>query len=144
MLSDTIAAISTALGEAAISVLRCPGPQAFSIAAKVCHTRQPLQPRRAVLGDILDVDGHVIDRAMLLAFRGPASYTGEDIVELHCHGGVLVTQRVLERLLQAGARAAARRVHPTRVLERQDGPYPGRGGDGPDPCAEHAGHARGP
>ena len=49
---------------------------------------------------------HVIDHAMIILFRGPASYTGEDVVELHCHGGVLVTRRVLELLLAAGARAA--------------------------------------
>ena len=106
MLADTIAAISTALGEAAISVLRLSGPQAFVIAQQVVRTKRSLQPRRAVLADIIDSEGHVIDQAMLLAFQGPASYTGEDTVELHCHGGVLVTQRVLSLLLQAGARAA--------------------------------------
>ena len=106
MLADTIAAISTALGEAAISVLRLSGPQAFAIAQQVARTKRDLQPRKAVLADIVDGEGHVIDHAMLLAFPGPASYTGEDTVELHCHGGVLVTQRVLSLLLNAGVRAA--------------------------------------
>jgi tRNA modification GTPase len=106
MLADTIAAISTALGEAAISVLRLSGPQAFQIASQVARTKHELQPRRAVLADIIDGEGHVSDHVLLLAFRGPASYTGEDTVELHCHGGVLVTQRVLSLLLHAGARAA--------------------------------------
>ena len=106
MLADTIAAISTALGEAAISVLRLSGPQAFAIAQQVTRTKRDLQPRKAVLADLADSEGHVIDHALLLAFQGPASYTGEDIVEFHCHGGVLVTQRVLSLLLQAGARAA--------------------------------------
>ncbi|MDB6117748.1 MAG: tRNA modification GTPase TrmE [Verrucomicrobiaceae bacterium] len=109
MLNDTIAAISTSLGEAAISVLRVTGPQALQVAEKVVRTRKPLsllKPRQAHLANLVDKDGHVIDHAMLLRFQGPASYTGEDVVELHCHGGLLVTQRVLELLLAAGARAA--------------------------------------
>ena len=109
MLNDTIAAISTSLGEAAISVLRVSGAQAMQVAEKVARTRKPLaelKPRQAHLADLVDKEAHVIDHAMLLHFRGPASYTGEDVVEFHCHGGLLVTQRVLELLLAAGARAA--------------------------------------
>ncbi len=109
MLDDTIAAISTALGEAAISVLRVSGPQALSVAAQVAKAKKPvadLMPRQAHLADLQDREGHVIDHAMVMLFRGPASYTGEDVVEFHCHGGLLVTQRVLELLLAAGARAA--------------------------------------
>ena len=103
---SSIAAISTALGEAAVSVLRVSGPRAFEIVSKIARTKSPLQPRRIRLADIVDAEDHVIDHAMLLCFKGPASYTGEDVVEIHCHGGVLVTQRVLELLLAAGALAA--------------------------------------
>ena len=109
MVNDTIAAISTALGEAAISVLRVSGPQALAIAGSVLKMKRALSDvpaRVAHLAQIVGADGGVIDHAMLLRFSGPASYTGEDVVELHCHGGILVTQRVLERLLSAGARAA--------------------------------------
>lgn len=106
MHADTIAAISTALGEAAISVLRLSGPRAFEIAAQVTRLADLPKPRRIHLADVTDTEGGVIDHAMLLVFKGPASYTGEDVVELHCHGGLLVTQRVLERLLAAGARPA--------------------------------------
>ena len=109
MNNDTIAAISTALGEAAISVLRVSGPQALEVAGKVARTRKPLaelKPRQTHLADLLDKEGHVNDHAMVLRFQAPASYTGEDVVEFHCHGGLLVTQRVLELLLAAGARAA--------------------------------------
>ena len=109
MNNDTIAAISTALGEAAIRVLRVSGPQALEVAGKVARTRKPLaelKPRQTHLADLLDKEGHVNDHAMVLRFQAPASYTGEDVVEFHCHGGLLVTQRVLELLLAAGARAA--------------------------------------
>ena len=106
---DTIAAISTSLGEAAISVLRVSGAEALQVVAKVARTKKPLAshaPRTAFLADLVDKEGHVLDHAMLLRFAAPASYTGEDVVELHCHGGLLVTQRVYEALLAAGARPA--------------------------------------
>lgn len=109
MFADSIAAISTAVGEAAISVLRLSGPQAVEIAEKCFRARQPLAKlrlREAHLGSIVDADGSVIDQAVAILFRAPASYTGEDLAELHCHGGIMVTQRVLQLLLQNGARQA--------------------------------------
>ena len=106
MLSDTIVAISTALGEAAISVVRVSGPQALSIAAKGFKLPLQLAPRRAHLVSVVDADGNVLDHGLLLHFKGPASYTGEDVIEFHGHGGVLVTQCVLDCLLACGARAA--------------------------------------
>ena len=106
MLNDTIAAISTALGEAAISVVRVSGPQALQIAAQVARLPEKIMPRMAHLVPILDADGGALDHGLLLCFKGPASYTGEDVIEFHGHGGVLVTQRVLDRWLACGARAA--------------------------------------
>ncbi len=107
MLTDTIAAISTAPGEAAISVLRLSGPDAPAIASRITRRRSPtLIPRHSHLADIIDSEGGIVDHAMLIYFKAPASYTGEDVIELHCHGGLLVTHRVLDLLLAAGARAA--------------------------------------
>ncbi|WP_395748402.1 tRNA uridine-5-carboxymethylaminomethyl(34) synthesis GTPase MnmE [Prosthecobacter sp.] len=106
MLHDTIVAISTALGEAAISVVRVSGPQALPVAARAFRLPAHLKPRQAHLVPVLDADGSVLDQGLLLHFKGPASYTGEDVIEFHGHGGVLVTQRVLDRLLASGARAA--------------------------------------
>jgi len=106
MLSDTIAAISTALGEAAISVVRMSGPQALQVAAKTFKLPPKLAPRLAHLAHAVDAGGTAFDHGLLLHFKGPASYTGEDVIEFHGHGGVLVTQRVLERLFACGARAA--------------------------------------
>jgi tRNA modification GTPase len=108
--NDTIAAVSTALGEAAISVIRMTGPRALEIVDELTQLGKPLgelAPRQARLAKILDPhDGQVLDHALLLHFLAPASYTGEAMVELHCHGGVLVTQRVLQAVLAQGARAA--------------------------------------
>lgn len=109
MIKDTIAAISTAVGEAAISVLRISGPDALAIAGKVFRGRRAasaLRPRFAHLGSVVDADESIIDHALLTLFRAPASYTGEDLIELHCHGGILVTQKVLGVLLHHGARQA--------------------------------------
>jgi len=106
MLNDTIAAISTALGEAAISVVRVSGPQALQIAGRVARLPVKVMPRMAHLVPILDADAGSLDHGLLLYFKGPASYTGEDVIEFHGHGGVLVTQRVLDRWLACGARAA--------------------------------------
>ncbi len=109
MLQDTIAAISTALGEAAISVLRVTGPEALKVAQSVFRAGRDitaLQPRHAHLVTAREADGSTLDQGLLLVFRSPASYTGEDVVEFHGHGGLLVTQKLFECLLAAGARAA--------------------------------------
>jgi len=109
MFADTIAAISTALGEAAISILRVSGPQTRALAERVFRSSQPiadLRPRTAHLVHVVDSGGAILDQGLLLSFRAPASYTGEDVIEFHGHGGLLVTQKVLECLLCAGARAA--------------------------------------
>lgn len=102
---DTIAALSTPSGTGAVAVLRVSGPGAVEVAGRVFRGPQ-LVPRRALFGSVVAEDDARIDDVLLTFFKGPASYTGEDTVEISCHGGVLVTRRVLERLLQAGARAA--------------------------------------
>lgn len=109
MTADTIAAISTAFGEAAISVLRLSGPEAAAVAAQVFRGSAPvpgLEPRRQHYGSIVDAEGTAVDSVLLTVFRAPASYTGEDVVEIACHGGILITRRIFERLLASGARAA--------------------------------------
>ena len=101
---DTIAAIATPPGSGAIAVIRMSGPQACA-AMQAC-TGKVTEPRRATLAYVRDAQGRVLDEVVATYFAGPASYTGEDVVEFSCHGGMLVTRRVLERLLQCGARPA--------------------------------------
>ncbi len=105
--ADTIAAVATPPGQGAISVIRISGgsvPEVLSTCLD-CNLAA-LAPRRAMLARIHAEDGSAIDEGLLTFFPGPHSYTGEDVVEFAGHGGVLVTRRVLERLLQCGARAA--------------------------------------
>lgn len=108
-IGDTVAAIATAPGVGAVSLIRVSGPEAIQISAKALRCRGGLesQPERyAVLAKVINANGDVVDEVLATVFKGPRSFTGEDVVELACHGGVLVTRRVLERLLECGARSA--------------------------------------
>ncbi len=105
---ETIAAISTAAGEGAIALVRVSGENAIEVADKIFRGKQrpsDLQSHTQHVGEIIE-NGAIIDQAMLAVHRAPASYTGEDLVEISCHGGALVTAKVLETCLRAGARAA--------------------------------------
>jgi tRNA modification GTPase len=102
----TVAAVATAPGRGAVALLRVSGPDAFAVVARVARP-WPLPPRRATLCALRDGDGRLLDRALVTAFPGPASYTGEDVVELATHGGGVVPASVLAALVAAGAEAAA-------------------------------------
>ncbi len=105
---DTVAAIATPPGQGAVALIRVSGPDARAIAERVFvsrGSRKTLRPRMQHFGAVME-NGAVIDEVLLTVFPGPASFTGEDVVEIGCHGGVLVTRRVLELLLRSGANAA--------------------------------------
>ena len=114
-IGDTIAAISTARGKGGVALLRISGPDAISICQKIFSPKSgknlsEYAPRTAVLGSIYAPDDrgewNEIDDGLATVFRAPASFTGEDTVEICCHGGILLTQTVLTACLAAGARAA--------------------------------------
>jgi tRNA modification GTPase len=107
--SDTIAAISTPPGEGAIALVRVSGANAIVVADKIFRGKE--NPSRFAshiqhFGEIFDGADRLIDQVVLSVHRGPASYTGEDLVEISCHGGTLVSAKVLEACLRAGGRAA--------------------------------------
>src|SRR5580692_11562496 len=107
-LDDTIAAISTAVGEGAIAVLRISGREAIKVVSRIFRgsiSPEKMQARRSYFGEVYDATG-TVDQILLTLFRGPHSYTGEDLVEISCHGGILVTRKILSLLLDAGARSA--------------------------------------
>jgi tRNA modification GTPase len=107
--SDTIAAISTPPGEGAIALVRVSGSNAIEVADKIFHgkeTPSQFEPRVQHFGEIFGPQGRLIDQVVLSVHRAPASYTGEDLVEISCHGGTLVSAKVLEACLRAGARSA--------------------------------------
>lgn len=102
--ADTIAAVATAPGRAGIGIVRVSGPAVRDIIAGILG-RSP-EPRAATLCDFRDATGGTLDSGLALLFPAPHSYTGEDVLELHGHGGPAVLQLVLRRCLDLGARAA--------------------------------------
>ena len=107
----TIAAIATPIGEGGIAVIRVSGSEAFSITQKIFSPADKIEfkncaPNTIRLGKILNNEGKTIDQVLASLFKAPQSYTGEDTIEISCHGGLLVSRKILELIYQAGARAA--------------------------------------
>ena len=111
IMGDTIAAIATAVSEAGISIVRISGKQAIETAARIFRSGKKdfvleEQPSHTIhYGFIYDGEERV-DEVLLLLMKGPHSYTGEDTVEIDCHGGVYVTRQILETVIRHGARLA--------------------------------------
>jgi len=101
---DTIAAIASPAGRGAIGVIRVSGPLVPQIAAGILGSLPA--PRQARLSSFLDAQGKSVDEGLALYFPAPASYTGEHVLELHGHGGALIVDMVLQRLLELGCRMA--------------------------------------
>lgn len=106
---DIIAAVATAWGEGAIAVVRVSGAGSLALADCFFKAGKPLAaqpPRRMSLGHVVGRDGQIVDQVLAVHFPGGASYTGEESVEIHCHGGAMAARCCLELLLEAGARMA--------------------------------------
>ena len=112
-MDDTIAAVSSGRPPAAIAVIRISGPAALATIASLAGPLPP--PRQAVLRGLRDAKGDLLDRALVLVFPGPRSATGEDLVELHCHGGRAVVDAVERALL---ALPSVRRAEPGEFTRR--------------------------
>ena len=109
-LNDTIAAISTAIGEAGIAIVRMSGEDSINIIDKIFVAASKIkmkdaENRKFMYGHIYD-DDKKIDEVLVVKMKGPHSYTAEDIVEIHCHGGVVSVKRILNLILSKGARLA--------------------------------------
>lgn len=105
---DTIAAIATGAAAGAIGIVRVSGPSVRQIASRVFQRARPgtWRSHRLYRGTVVDGTGAAIDDGLAVLFLSPRSYTGEDMLELHCHGSLTVLERVLEAVLAAGARGA--------------------------------------
>ena len=110
-ITETIAAISSSAGSSGIGIIRVSGEESIEIvdqifrSAKVGKTLKDVETHTAHFGHIVDGD-QVLDQVLVLVLRNPHSYTGEDTVEIDCHGGVLILKKILELVLRKGARAA--------------------------------------
>ena len=104
MFEDTIAAIATPFGKGGVAIIRISGPQSFDIAAQLTDSK-PL-PRQALFTPFYDTHQDIIDSGICLYFKAPHSYTGEDVIEIQGHGGVVVINMLLKRITSLGARIA--------------------------------------
>ena len=111
MQNDTIAAIATAMSPSGIGIIRISGDDALSVIDRIYKSKNnkkkicACQSHTIHYGYIVDGE-QVIDEVLVMLMRGPHSYTGEDTVEINCHGGVYVVKRILELLIKNGARPA--------------------------------------
>ena len=110
MKKDTIAAIATAMTNSGIGIVRISGPEAFDIIQKIYTGKNEkifskIESHTIHYGYITDGE-EIIDEVLVMIMRGPKSFTGEDTVEINCHGGVYVVKRVLETVIRYGARPA--------------------------------------
>jgi len=107
---DTIAAISTPLGEGGIGIVRISGPEAVEIAKKMFRSKrggwEKAGSRSLIYGHVFDREGEVVDEVLLGYMKAPRTFTGEDVVEFNCHGGIVPLRRTLEIALENGARLA--------------------------------------
>ena len=105
MLTDTIAAVGTALSNSGISIIRISGKDSLNVISKIFNNYSKLEPNKIIFGKILKGD-LVLDTVLVSYFKAPKSYTGEDICEINCHGGNQITKQILELVIENGARMA--------------------------------------
>ena len=105
MSTDTIAAIGTALSNSGISIIRISGKDSLNIIRKIFISNSKIMPNNIIYGKIVET-GKVVDTVLVSYFKNPKSYTGEDVCEINCHGGVQITREILQLVLENGARLA--------------------------------------
>ena len=105
-MESTIASISTPLGKGAISIVRMSGENALNIALKIFSakklTKENIEPRKMYLGNF-EIEKNIYEKCLMVYFKNPYSYTGEDLVEFQIHGGIIITQKILQKCLENGA-----------------------------------------
>lgn len=112
IVTDVIAAISTAMGEGGIGIVRMSGKDSLNIANKLfkgnkVNSLKENENRKLTYGHIIDPkDGEIIDEVLIVFMKGPYTYTREDMVEIYCHGGIISVRKILELVLENGARLA--------------------------------------
>lgn len=105
-MNDTITAIATAYGVGAVCIVRLSGSNSLSLAAKLTKNKN-LKPRHATLCDIFLSNGEFIDEGIVIYFKAPYSFTGEDVIEFQMHGGIVIADTIVNELISLGARLAS-------------------------------------
>ena len=132
MKKDTIAAISTGMTNSGIGIVRISGEEAFAIIDRIYKGKEQLSQAESHTihyGFIKDRE-ETIDEVLVSVMRAPRTFTGEDTVEINCHGGTFVVRKVLETVIKKrGQTGRTGRIYQARIFEWKDGSFPGRGGD---------------
>ena len=102
---STISAIATALGNKGINIIRISGDKSYDIISKIFSNYNKLKPNNIIYGNIV-LDNEIIDNVLVSYFKAPNSFTGEDVIEINCHGGTLITQKILDIVLKNGSKLA--------------------------------------
>ena len=130
-LNDTIVALATPSGAGAIAIIRVSGPEAISIVSPLFRAKSKKelsdQPSHTLhLGNIMDGE-RTLDEVLVSIFRAPRSYTGEETIEISCHGSPYIQQEIIQLLIRKGCRSAeAGEFTLTCLSQRKNGPEPGR------------------
>ena len=108
---DTITAIATPLGKGAIGIVKISGSKSLEILKKLFRTKsgkkkESFEDRRMTYGLIVDRNGNPIDEVLVVYMKKPKTFTGEDVVEIHSHGGIVVVKKILQEVMACGARLA--------------------------------------
>jgi len=106
MIPDTIVAPATPPGYGGISVVRTSGSLSTKLSQQICKRRSSFSPRRPTLSSVYNTAGEIIDNAVLTVFEGPHSYTGEDVLEISCHGNPIIVDQIVSAVCSFGARLA--------------------------------------
>ena len=103
---STIAAIATSLGSSGVNIIRISGEDSFKIISTLFNNYDKLQPNSIIYGKIID-NNDIIDNVLVSYFKNPNSFTGEDIIEINCHGGTYITKNILDLVIKNGAKIAS-------------------------------------
>jgi len=114
MMHDTIVAPATPPGYGGISIVRVSGPLSIELTKQVCKKRLPFSHRQPALSSVYNSSGEVVDDAIFTFFEGPNSYTGEDVLEVSCHGNPIIVEQIISTICSLGARIA----HPGEFTKR--------------------------
>jgi tRNA modification GTPase len=114
---DTIIACTTPFGRSGVAMLRISGQHATDIAAKLSNHSSLFVDRKAILLSIVQQDGQLLDSAIFIYMKGPRSFTGEDVIEISCHGNPLIVDKIIELAIEYGARPARKGEFTRRAVE---------------------------
>ena len=113
---DTIISLATPPMKSAIAMIRLSGDDVLSIITPLFKNVSKLKHRAATYGDLLDINGDIIDEVIVIYYKGPNSYTGEDMIELTCHGSMIIVNRIISSFIARGARLAERGEYTSRAF----------------------------